>query len=112
MSLISCAQIVGNPVMAPAPAALPSSAPPALSTARRDGPAAFSRAPAELFFAAGDWFENSLSLAMTSLLARNTVFARFSAVRGPRWKLLVSHVRSRASQRKKIGNTNSLDKTD
>src|SRR4029079_15030793 len=38
MSLISCAQIVGKPVIAPAPAAPPSNAPPAFRNERRDGP--------------------------------------------------------------------------
>src|ERR1700684_520962 len=108
MSLISCAQMVGNPVMAPAPAAPPSKAPPAFSRARREGPFAFARAP-ETFSFAGV-LENPLSLAMIFLPARNALFARTVVFTGCRRRFVVSHLRSRTSQRKKIGNTNSLYK--
>jgi hypothetical protein len=54
--------------------------------------------------------ENPLPLAMTYLPARNAIFARTVVYRGCRRSFLISHLRSRTSQRKKIGNTNSLYK--
>src|SRR5271169_5988431 len=76
MSFISCAQIVGKPVIAPAPAAPPNSAPPAFSSARRDGPAfapalrSFTR---EFFV---DLERRSRSVLMNHLPARNLSIAR------------------------------------
>jgi hypothetical protein len=95
--------MVGNPVTAPAPAAPPKRAPPALSSARRDGP----------FFAIGlrvDLVVTSLTLVMTYLPVRNGMIARYEMQMDRQRSFLISRLRSRPSQRKKIGNFNSPHK--